>query len=203
MSDSLQSPAQQGVQLVDIRLQRGQTQVFDGLNLALTEQRIGVIGNNGAGKSSLFRLLCGLELPQAGQVLVDGMPLLQARQRKPGLIGLMFQNPDDQIIFPTVEEELALGLRPQGLSKQQARARARELLVARGLAHWAERAVSSLSQGQRQQVCWLAADCGTATAAAGRTLRQPGPARSSPLGPGYCQRTATGAGLHPCARPCA
>jgi biotin transport system ATP-binding protein len=155
MSDGLQSPTQQGVQLVDIRLQRGQTQVFDGLNLALTQKRIGVIGNNGAGKSSLFRLLCGLELPQAGQVLVDGMPLLQARQHKPGLIGLMFQNPDDQIIFPTVEEELALGLRPQGLNKQQARARARELLAARGLAHWAERAVSSLSQGQRQQVCWL------------------------------------------------
>jgi len=155
MSDGLQSPTQQGVQLVDIRLQRGQTQVFDGLNLSLTQKRIGVIGNNGAGKSSLFRLLCGLEQPQAGQVLVDGMPLLQARQHKPGLIGLMFQNPDDQIIFPTVEEELALGLRPQGLNKQQARARARELLAARGLAHWAERAVSSLSQGQRQQVCWL------------------------------------------------
>lgn len=155
MSDSLQSPTQQGVQLVDIRLQRGQTQVFDGLNLSLTQKRIGVIGNNGAGKSSLFRLLCGLEQPQAGQVLVDGMPLLQARQHKPGLIGLMFQNPDDQIIFPTVEEELALGLRPQGLNKQQARARARELLAARGMAHWAERAVSSLSQGQRQQVCWL------------------------------------------------
>lgn len=155
MSDSLQSPTQQGVQLVDIRLQRGKTQVFDGLNLSLTQKRIGVIGNNGAGKSSLFRLLCGLEQPQAGQVLVDGMPLLQARQHKPGLIGLMFQNPDDQIIFPTVEEELALGLRPQGLNKQQARARARELLAARGMAHWAERAVSSLSQGQRQQVCWL------------------------------------------------
>lgn len=155
MSDGLQSTTQQGVQLVDIRLQRGQTQVFDGLNLLMTQKRIGVIGNNGAGKSSLFRLLCGLELPQAGQVLVDGMPLLQARQHKPGLIGLMFQNPDDQIIFPTVEEELALGLRPQGLSKQQARARARELLAERGLAHWAERAVSSLSQGQRQQVCWL------------------------------------------------
>lgn len=144
-----------GVQLVDVRLQRGQTQVFDGLNLQLTEKRIGVIGNNGAGKSSLFRLLCGLEQPQSGQVLIDGTPLLQARQHKPGLVGLMFQNPDDQIIFPTVEEELALGLRPQGLNKQQARAKARELLAARGLEHWAERAVGSLSQGQRQQVCWL------------------------------------------------
>lgn len=144
-----------GVQLVDVRLQRGQTQVFDGLSLQLTEKRIGVIGNNGAGKSSLFRLLCGLEQPQSGQVLIDGRPLLQARQHKPGLVGLMFQNPDDQIIFPTVEEELALGLRPQGLNKQQARAKARELLAARGLEHWAERAVGSLSQGQRQQVCWL------------------------------------------------
>lgn len=144
-----------GVQLVDIKLQRGQTQVFDGLNLQLTEKRIGVIGNNGAGKSSLFRLLCGLEQPQSGQVLIDDTPLQEARQNKPGLVGLMFQNPDDQIIFPTVEEELALGLRPQGLNKQQARAKARELLAARGLEHWAERAVSSLSQGQRQQVCWL------------------------------------------------
>ncbi len=144
-----------GVQLVDIKLQRGQTQVFDGLSLQLTEKRIGVIGNNGAGKSSLFRLLCGLEQPQSGQVLIDGSPLLEARQNKPGLVGLMFQNPDDQIIFPTVEEELALGLHPQGLNKQQARAKARELLAARGLEHWAERAVGSLSQGQRQQVCWL------------------------------------------------
>ena len=65
-----------GVQLVDIKLQRGQTQVFDGLSLQLTEKRIGVIGNNGAGKSSLFRLLCGLEQPQSGQVLIDGTPLL-------------------------------------------------------------------------------------------------------------------------------
>ncbi|MEG0200968.1 MAG: ATP-binding cassette domain-containing protein, partial [Comamonas sp.] len=65
------------------------------------------------------------------------------------------QNPDDQIIFPTVEEELALSLRPQGLGKKEAKAQARALLERRGLAHWAERAVSSLSQGQRQQVCWL------------------------------------------------
>ena len=144
-----------GMQLLDIRLQRGQTTVFDGMNLTLQQQRIGVIGNNGAGKSSLFRLLCGLEIPQTGQVLMGGAELLQARQHNPGLVGLMFQNPDDQIIFPTVEEELALGLRPKGLNKQQAKTKARELLTERGLAHWAERAVSRLSQGQRQQVCWL------------------------------------------------
>lgn len=143
------------MRLEQIQLQRGRTQVFDGLTIHLSQQRIGVIGDNGAGKSSLFRLLCGLEQPQTGQVLIGDVPLLQARADKPGLVGLMFQNPDDQIIFPTVEEELALGLRPKGLNKAQAKVRARELLAERGLAHWAERAVSSLSQGQRQQVCWL------------------------------------------------
>ena len=141
--------------LEQVQLLRGRTQVFDGLTLSLTEKRIGVIGDNGAGKSSLFRLLCGLEQPRSGQVLMGKTPLLQARADKPGLVGLMFQNPDDQIIFPTVEEELALGLRPKGSNKQQAKAAARELLAERGLAHWAERAVGSLSQGQRQQVCWL------------------------------------------------
>ena len=144
-----------GIHLEQVQLLRGRTQVFDGLTLSLTEKRIGVIGDNGAGKSSLFRMLCGLEQPQSGQVLMGKTPLLQARADKSGLVGLMFQNPDDQIIFPTVEEELALGLRPKGLNKQQAKARARELLAERGLAHWAEHAVSSLSQGQRQQVCWL------------------------------------------------
>lgn len=144
------------LQVQAVRLRRGITTVFDGLDLRLEEPRIGLIGDNGAGKTSLFRLLCGLETPQAGQVLLDGIDLHEARARRPGQVGLMFQNPDDQIIFPTVEEELALGLRPSGLGKREAMQQARELLAARGLADWAPRAVAGLSQGQRQQVCWLA-----------------------------------------------
>ena len=66
---------------------------------------------------------------------------------------MMFQNPDDQIIFPTVEEELALGL--PGLKKREALQKAREFLAQRGLSDWAQRAISALSQGQRQHVCWL------------------------------------------------
>lgn len=69
---------------------------------------------------------------------------------------MMFQNPDEQIIFPTVEEELALGLEVTGLARRLARERTREWLQARGLGQWAERAITSLSQGQRQHVCWLA-----------------------------------------------
>ncbi len=133
--------------LEDVRLQRGSTVVFDGLSLRLDERRIGLIGDNGAGKSSLFRLLCGLEKPQAGQVHVP-----TASQA----VGMMFQNPDDQIIFPTVEEELALSLQHLPITRAQAQQQAREMLNQRGLAHWAPRAIASLSQGQRQHVCWLA-----------------------------------------------
>ena len=133
--------------LEGVRLQRGNTCVFDGLTLSLQESRIGLIGDNGAGKSSLFRLLCGLDRPQAGRVLVpEGV---QA-------VGMMFQNPDDQIIFPTVEEELALSLQHASLTRAQAQQHVREILQARGLAAWAQRAIASLSQGQRQHVCWLA-----------------------------------------------
>lgn len=141
-----------------ISLSRGSTPVFDGLDLRLDDERIGLIGNNGAGKTSLLRLLCGLEIPSAGRVLIDGEDI-HARgrsQRRSQQIGMMFQNPDDQIIFPTVEEELALSLQPQGLSKREALKQAHAFLEQRGLAPWAQRAVSSLSQGQRQHVCWLA-----------------------------------------------
>lgn len=135
-----------GVVLDKVVWVRGQTQVFDGLSLHLHEPRIGLIGDNGAGKSSLFRLICGLDRPDAGQVTVHAS----------SSVGMMFQNPDEQIIFPTVEEELGLSLQAAGLTRQAARARAREWLMARGLGAWAERAIGSLSQGQRQHVCWLA-----------------------------------------------
>jgi len=126
------------------------------LTLDLPESRIGLIGDNGAGKSSLFRLLCGLDVPQSGSVLVRGLEARTVSSKRPGLVGMMFQNPDEQIIFPTVAEELALGLSPSGMPRREAIAQARVFLESRGLAHWSERAIGSLSQGQRQHVCWLA-----------------------------------------------
>lgn len=137
-------------------LTRGTTLVFEGLTLHLHERRIGLIGDNGAGKSSLFRLACGLDAPQTGSVTVQGESAFRINTRKPNCVGMMFQNPDDQIVFPTVQEELALGLCATGLPRREAIERGRAFLSTRGLAHWAERAVSSLSQGQRQHVCWLA-----------------------------------------------
>ncbi|WP_237219004.1 energy-coupling factor ABC transporter ATP-binding protein [Rhodoferax aquaticus] len=137
-------------------LKRGTTPVFDGLTLQLNERRIGLIGDNGAGKSSLFRMACGLEAPQSGSVTVQGLVAFRINAQRPNLVGMMFQNPDDQIVFPTVQEELALGLTATGIPRRDAIAQARTFLATRGLAAWAERAISSLSQGQRQHVCWLA-----------------------------------------------
>lgn len=140
----------------DVTLHRGSCRVFNGLTLELNEPRIGLIGDNGAGKSSLFRMICGLDVPQAGSVVVRGCNAGQISTKRPGMVGMMFQNPDDQIIFPTVEEELALSLSPTGLPRRQAIAKSRVFLETRGLAHWSERTIGSLSQGQRQHVCWLA-----------------------------------------------
>ena len=135
------------ITLENITLQRGNTVVFQHLSLQLSESHIGLIGDNGAGKSSLFRLISGLDQPQVGEVM---------RPHGKHSVGMLFQNPDEQIIFPTVEEELALSLHHLKLTRADAQAHVRAWLAERGLASWAPRAIGSLSQGQRQQVCWLA-----------------------------------------------
>jgi biotin transport system ATP-binding protein len=70
-------------------------------------------------------------------------------------LGILFQNPDHQILFPTVLEELSFGLRQQGLSQAGAEARARAVLASHGRAGWERLAVQTLSQGQRQMLCLM------------------------------------------------
>lgn len=129
--------------------------VIDGISATLREGRIGVVGRNGSGKSTLARLVCGLIKPTAGTVTVDGVDVARDRKAAIRTVGLVFQNPDRQIIFPTVGEEVAFGLTQQGLSKDEASARARGVLARFGKEEWAERPVHELSQGQRHLVCIL------------------------------------------------
>ena len=142
-------PRVQRILIEEVTLVRGATTVFDRISLRLDEDRIGIIGDNGVGKSSLFRMLCGLDAPRTGRVWVNGGEVGAAPHHERS-VGLMFQNPDEQIIFPTVEEELSLGPQAAGLPRRKALQEAREWLTVRGLGHWATRPVSSLSQGQRQ-----------------------------------------------------
>lgn len=148
-------PHAQRISIEDVSLVRGATTVFDRLSLRLDDDRIGIVGDNGVGKSSLFRMLCGLDAPRTGRVWVNGGEVGAAPHHDRS-VGMMFQNPDEQIIFPTVDQELSLGPQGMGLPRREALQKAREWLATRGLAHWAARAISSLSQGQRQHVCWLA-----------------------------------------------
>lgn len=89
----------------------GDRPVLRGVDLELTERRIGVVGANGSGKSTLARLLNGLVLPTAGRVTVDG---LDTRTDGPAVrrrVGFVFTDPDAQIIMPTVAEDVAYSLR--------------------------------------------------------------------------------------------
>ena len=129
--------------------------VIDNATATLSERRIGVVGRNGSGKSTLARLVCGLIKPTAGTVTVGGVDVARDRKAAIRTVGLVFQNPDRQIIFPTVEEEVAFGLGQRGLSKGEARSRARGVLARFGREEWAERPVHGLSQGQRHLVCIL------------------------------------------------
>lgn len=147
--------APSGLHLDAVTVRLGGRLVLDRLSLSLTEPRIGVVGRNGSGKSTLLRLLAGLIAPDSGAVRVEGFD--PARDRKAALrtVGILFQNPDHQILFPTVEEELAFGLAQQGLPQAQALAQAQAALVEDGRGHWAKAPVATLSQGQRHYLCLL------------------------------------------------
>ncbi|HLQ19967.1 MAG TPA: ABC transporter ATP-binding protein, partial [Tabrizicola sp.] len=150
------SDLSQGIQLSSATVRLGGRVVLDDLSLNLTEARIGILGRNGSGKTTLLRLIAGLIAPDTGAVRVDGADPFTDRKAALTALGILFQNPDHQILFPTVEEELSFGLAQQGMPQGEARARARALLAAEGRSHWAEAPVSTLSQGQRHYLCLLA-----------------------------------------------
>ena len=139
---------------VSVRL-AGRTVLSD-LTMALEEQRIGIIGRNGSGKTTLLRLLAGLVTPDSGSVRLDGIDPAGNRRGMLSRLGILFQNPDHQILFPTVSEELAFGLRQMGLPAASARTAALAALAAEGRASWADRPTAALSEGQRHWLCLLA-----------------------------------------------
>jgi len=143
------------VRLMGVTHGFGSRTVLRDLTLSLTEPRIGIVGRNGSGKTTLSRLIAGLIAPDAGQVTVAGVAVAKDRKAAIRTVGILFQNPDHQIIFPTVEEELAFGLRQLGQDKTAARAGARAMLARFGRVDWSERPVASLSQGQRHLVCLM------------------------------------------------
>lgn len=128
----------------------GERKVLDNITLQLAEKRIGIVGSNGCGKSTFARLLNGLLLPQQGEVLVDGLNTRQQGKAVRRKVGFVFQNPDNQIVFPVVEEDLAFGMKNLVLSKQVIRERTDAALARYDMQDLRQHPAHLLSGGQKQ-----------------------------------------------------
>jgi biotin transport system ATP-binding protein len=142
------------LETVDLRIDG--KDVLRDVTLRFDARRLAVLGRNGSGKSTLARVMAGLQAPSNGSVQVAGVDVVRDRRGALGAVGILFQNPDHQIIFPTVSEELAFGLKQMGLGKREVDARVRDTLERFGKFSWYDAAIHQLSQGQRQLVCLMA-----------------------------------------------
>nr|WP_119061773.1 energy-coupling factor ABC transporter ATP-binding protein [Dichotomicrobium thermohalophilum] len=138
------------IELRDVRHDFDGVPVLCGLNLRLAERRIAIIGDNGSGKSTLARMLNGLLVPRAGEVKIDGASTRDDPAAARAAIGLVFQNPEHQIIMPTVEEDLAFGPRNLNLPRAEIAARVDDLLVRYGLADKRTQPAHLLSGGEKK-----------------------------------------------------
>ena len=143
----------------DLRFQYGEgTPALRGVSFSIAEgECVGLIGPNGAGKSTLLLHLNGL-LPESlkgdSPVSVGGMPLCpetlpEIRRR----VGLLFQDPNDQIFCPTVFEDVAFGPQQLGLDAGEVEARVKAALATAGISGFEERAPHHLSAGEKRRVC--------------------------------------------------
>ncbi len=116
-------------------------------------ESVALVGPNGAGKTTLFLRLCGVLSGTMGQVSAAGLDPADPAQRKrmPQVIGIVFQNPDDQLFSPTVLEDVAFGPLNTGASPTEATARALEALRAVGLPDGGERVPFLLSGGDKRR----------------------------------------------------
>ena len=131
-------------------------QALKGVSLKIKRgDMVALLGKNGAGKSTLFLNLNGIYRPDEGQVIIDGeelkydkKSLLKFRQK----VGIVFQNPDDQIFAPTVEEDVAFGPLNLGLSTEEVQDRVEDALARVGMTGYEKTAPHHLSGGQKKRV---------------------------------------------------
>ena len=130
-------------------------EALDGLSLSVADgEFVAVLGGNGSGKSTLARHLNALLVPSAGTVTVDGLSTAERRYVYDirSRVGLVFQNPDDQIVAGIVEDDVAFGPENLGVPTPELRERVTEALAAVGLAGFERRETASLSGGQKQRL---------------------------------------------------
>jgi biotin transport system ATP-binding protein len=144
------------VQFDGVRHRYGEHWVLDGIDLLLAEHRIGIVGTNGSGKSTLARMINGLVSPTQGTVSVHGLDVSRHGRAVRQRVGFVFTDPDNQIVMPTVAEDVAFSLRRSGLSRPEITARVQAMLDRMGLAALADHPAHLLSGGQKQMLALAA-----------------------------------------------
>ena len=140
---------------VEFRYEGAEEEAVAGVSLRVERgEFVAVLGRNGSGKSTLAKLLNALNIPQKGEIWIDGVAAheeansLEVRKR----CGMVFQNPDNQIVATVVEEDCAFGLENLGVAPDEIRRRVDGALAAVGMRDHAEAAPHMLSGGQKQRV---------------------------------------------------
>ncbi len=114
---------------------------------------LSIVGHNGSGKSTTVRLIDGLLEAESGEILINGQRLTEENiwdlRRQ---IGMVFQNPDNQFVGATVEDDVAFGLENQGISRQEMKERVEEALNLVGMSDFKKKEPARLSGGQKQRV---------------------------------------------------
>ena len=114
---------------------------------------LSIVGHNGSGKSTTVRLIDGLLEAESGEILIDGQQLTEENiwdlRRQ---IGMVFQNPDNQFVGATVEDDVAFGLENQGISRQEIKERVEKALNLVGMSDFKKKEPARLSGGQKQRV---------------------------------------------------
>ncbi|MGM0560941.1 MAG: energy-coupling factor ABC transporter ATP-binding protein [Pseudomonadota bacterium] len=148
--------AKGAIELQGVSVQLGGRVVLQEIDLSIPQVRVALVGRNGSGKSTLGRVMKGLIRPENGQVSVHGLDPAARSFEALSVAGYLFQNSDHQILCPSVLEEISFGLRENGWSRAAAEKESLDLMRRHGIGDWGERAVASLSEGQRRLVCLLA-----------------------------------------------
>lgn len=133
----------------------GKPLLFDSLDFFVSEgERVGVIGPNGCGKTTLFNIIMGFVKPASGLIEIGGKVIKGEKdfQKVREMIGFLFQNSDDQLFCPSVREEVAFGLLNQRLPRNEVEKRIRESLELVGLQGFEERTPYNLSEGEKRRL---------------------------------------------------
>lgn len=151
-SDNVHAPVPDALTVANLTFAYpGQPYILQEVSLRIADgERVGIIGHNGCGKTTLFTLMCGVLRPDAGEILLFGEPVLPGHFH-PG-VGLLFQSPNDQLFSASVWDDVAFGPQNMGLSPEEVTQRVQEALMLTGTADLAERPPHHLSGGQKQMV---------------------------------------------------